>query len=70
VLELARLGVATRPGYPLPSNCRSDRISLFDIPEVDVSSTEVRRRGAADEPIDDLVPEAVAALIEELGLYA
>jgi nicotinate-nucleotide adenylyltransferase len=70
VLELARLGVATRPGYPLPSNCRSDRISLFDIPEVDVSSTEVRRRVAADEPIDDLVPEAVAALIEELGLYA
>jgi nicotinate-nucleotide adenylyltransferase len=69
VLELARLGVATRPGYPLPSNCRSDRISLFGIPEVDVSSTEVRRRVAAGEPIDDLVPEEVAALIRELGLY-
>jgi nicotinate-nucleotide adenylyltransferase len=69
VLELARLGVATRPGYPLPSNCRSDRISLFSIPEVDVSSTEVRRRVAAGEPIDDLVPEAVAALFEALDLY-
>ena len=69
VLELARLGVATRPGYPLPSNCRSDRISLFDIPEVDVSSTEIRRRVAAGEPIDELVPREVVALIEELGLY-
>jgi nicotinate-nucleotide adenylyltransferase len=69
VLELARLGVATRPGYPLPSNCRSDRISLFDIPEVDVSSTEVRRRVAAGEPIDAFVPAEVATLIEALGLY-
>jgi nicotinate-nucleotide adenylyltransferase len=70
VLELARLGVATRPGYPLPSNCRSDRVSLFDIPEVDVSSSEVRRRVVGGEPIDDLVPEAVAMVIRELGLYA
>jgi nicotinate-nucleotide adenylyltransferase len=69
VLELARLGVAARPGYPLPSNCRSDRISLFEIPAVDVSSTEIRRRVAAGEPVADLVPEAVAALIRELGLY-
>jgi nicotinate-nucleotide adenylyltransferase len=69
VLELARLGVATRTGYPLPSNCRSDRISLFDIPEVDVASTEIRRRVAAGEPIDALVPEAVEGLIVGLGLY-
>jgi nicotinate-nucleotide adenylyltransferase len=69
VLELARLGVATRPGYALPSNCRSDRISLFGIPEVNVSSTDVRRRVAASEPIGDLVPQAVADLIAELGLY-
>jgi len=69
VLELARLGVATRPGYPLPSNCRSDRVSLFDIPEIDATSTGVRRRVAAGEPIDDLVPETVGAVIDELGLY-
>jgi len=69
VLELARLGVATRPGHPLPSNCRSERISLFDIPEIDATSTEVRRRVAAGEPIGDLVSEGVALLIVELGLY-
>jgi nicotinate-nucleotide adenylyltransferase len=68
VLELARLGVAARPGYR-PEPVESDRIELFEIPAVEVSSSEVRRRVEAGEPIDDLVPEAVAALIEELGLY-
>jgi nicotinic acid mononucleotide adenylyltransferase len=36
---------------------------------VDVSSTEIRRRVAAGEPIDGLVSRRVAALIAELGLY-
>ena len=53
VLELARLGVATRPGVePLP-----------------VSSSEIRRRGAAGDPLDGLVPAPVAAEIARLGLY-
>jgi nicotinate-nucleotide adenylyltransferase len=66
VLELARLGVATRPGYLVAPR---DRVEVFEIPPVDVSSSEVRRRVAAGEPIDHFVPPAVAALIEELGLY-
>lgn len=67
VLELARLGVATRPGYaPEPP---SDRVELFAIPALDISSTEIRRRVAAGEPIGELVPPAVARLIEELGVY-
>lgn len=69
ILELARLGVATRPGYPREPVERSDRVQLFDIPAVDVSSSEVRRRVASGEPIAELVPEAVATLIAELGLY-
>lgn len=36
---------------------------------VDVSSTEIRRRIAAGEPISDLVPPAVEAYIKEQGLY-
>jgi nicotinate-nucleotide adenylyltransferase len=66
VLELTRLGVATRSGYLVAPR---DRVEVFEIPPVDVSSSEVRRRVAAGEPIDDLVPRAVAALIDETGVY-
>jgi nicotinate-nucleotide adenylyltransferase len=70
VLELARLAVAARPGYSAAAELgASDRVLVFEIEPVDVSSTEVRRRVAAGEPIDHLVPEAAAAEIERLGLY-
>jgi nicotinate-nucleotide adenylyltransferase len=76
VLKLARLGVATRPGYPasrlysvLARLERPERVAYFEIPPVEGSSTEVRRRVAAGEPIDDLVPPRVAELVRELGLY-
>ena len=66
VLELARLGVATRPGYLVaPRN----RVEVFEIPPVDVSSSEVRRRVEEGEAVDELVPPAVAGLIEQLGVY-
>jgi nicotinate-nucleotide adenylyltransferase len=76
VLELARLGVATRPGYERDELERArrrltdpSRVELFEIEPVPVSSTEVRARVARGEPIDALVPHAVAGLIAELGLY-
>jgi nicotinate-nucleotide adenylyltransferase len=76
VLEAARLGVATRPGYPrerleavLEHLPRRDRVVLFEIPAVPVSSSEVRERVARGEPVDGLVPPAVARLIADLGLY-
>lgn len=72
VLELARLGVATRPGYPreqldavLAQLERRDRVELFELEAVPVSSTEIRARIARDEPLDGLVPPAVAARIGE-----
>lgn len=42
---------------------------FVDVPPMDVSATEARRRLAAGEAVDDLVPEAVAAYIREHGLY-
>ena len=70
VLTRIKLAVGTRARYPLPDLSRyGDRIVPFDLASPDVSSSEVRRRIAAGEPIDDLVPPEVAKLIEELRLY-
>jgi nicotinate-nucleotide adenylyltransferase len=76
ILEHARLAVAARPGTSreqydavLRALERPDRVTFFELAPVEASSTEVRRRVAAGEPIHDLVPRAVASLIEELGLY-
>jgi nicotinate-nucleotide adenylyltransferase len=76
ILEHARLAVAARPGTPkkrfdavLQALERPDRVTFFELAPVEASSTEVRRRAAAGEPFDDLVPPAVAQLIRELGLY-
>jgi nicotinate-nucleotide adenylyltransferase len=76
ILERVRLGVATRPGYPaerlepvLAALRRPDRVELFEIPEVDVSSTDLRVRLARGDRVDELVPSEVARLVVERGLY-
>jgi nicotinate-nucleotide adenylyltransferase len=76
VLELARIGAATRPGSDLPgldrvirSLTRPERIELFPITPHAISSSGIRERVVLGLPIDDLVPAAVAAEIGRLGLY-
>ena len=76
VLELARLGVATRPGIDrgrldavLARLERPERVSFFEIEPLPVSSSDIRARSAAGEPIDGLVPAAVAAEVARLELY-
>jgi nicotinate-nucleotide adenylyltransferase len=76
VLRLARLGVAERSGTgraeverALGGLAGAERVTFFDMPRVDVSSSEVRRRLAAGEAVGDAVPAPVAAYIEEHGLY-
>ena len=73
VLELARLGVATRPGFDrglldtvLRSLERPDRVLFFDIEPNPAASRDIRA-GAA--PLELLVPPAVERLIRERGLY-
>ena len=39
------------------------------MPELPISGTEIRARAARGEPVDELVPLAVAAEIDRLGLY-
>jgi nicotinate-nucleotide adenylyltransferase len=70
VLKSVKLAIGTRAGYPLPDlSSYGNRIVPFELASPEVSSSEVRRRIEAEEPIDDLVPPEVAQLIEQLGLY-
>jgi nicotinate-nucleotide adenylyltransferase len=76
VLERTRLAVATRPGFPraeldgvLEQLDRPERVLFFEIEPNPAASTEVRARVADGEPLDGLVPGAVAELVAERGLY-
>ena len=76
VLELARLGVATRPGVDrgrldtvLARLERRERVSVFEIEPLHVSSSDIRARRAMGEPIDGLVPPGVAAEVARMELY-
>jgi nicotinate-nucleotide adenylyltransferase len=76
VLELARLGVATRPGTDLAALARvvaalerPERVEVFPITPLDVSSSEIRERAAEGLDLAGLVPAAVAGEIERLDLY-
>jgi nicotinate-nucleotide adenylyltransferase len=68
VLRLARLGVAARSGYAHPETTH-DRVLFFELEPGPVSSSEIREKVARGEPIDGLVPLAVAAEIAGRGLY-
>ena len=74
MLDLARLGVATRPGVDrgrldevLARLERPDRVAFFEIEPLPVSSSDIRARVAAGQSIDGLVPAAVEAEIARLG---
>ena len=81
---LAEFAVAARGGAarehvlqalaPLTAELAADsgggvRVSFLDMPELDVSASEIRRRIAAGEPYQALVGPAVASYIAEQGLY-
>lgn len=76
VLSLAQLAVATRRGTPrrsidgaLKDVSGGERAAFFEMPTIEISSTDIRRRVQSREPIRYLVPEAVANYIDEHRLY-
>ena len=76
VLEHARLAVATRPGYERDRLeevrgrlDRPERVVYFELLPIPISSRDIRARVGRGQPIDDLVPPAVARVVAELGLY-
>lgn len=69
ILNRSRILVAPRPNAPAPPDSLSAAYQVLDVPPCDLSSTEVRRRIVAREPLDDMLPKAVQRVIAEKGLY-
>jgi nicotinate-nucleotide adenylyltransferase len=68
VLEMARLGVMTREGEPMPTGVAAT-LQPVPVTRVDVSATQIRRRVAEGRSIRYLVPERVRDVIRREGLY-
>ena len=76
VVELAGLAVARRAGVAdadvdavLRSLGCEGRATMLEMPQFGVSSSAVRERAKRGRPLRYLVPEPVARLIEEKGIY-
>lgn len=71
VLKQCTLIATTRPNYDLelvPSEIR-DRVITYRITSFDMSATEIRNRIRKNTSVRYLVPEAVAAYIDQYQLY-
>ncbi len=76
VLELATVAIAKRRGTAkeavqeaLAQLKGGERASFFQMPRIGISSTMVRRRVRAGQPIRYFVPDGVMHYIEANGLY-
>lgn len=65
IRSLAMIAVAPRPGVEIAAGSAT----LIAMPEMDIASSEIRRRIAAGESIHGLVSPSVAALVAAEGLY-
>jgi nicotinate-nucleotide adenylyltransferase len=69
VRRLSTLVVVNRPGQIVP-DLPGWRVTRVEIPNLEISASEIRQRLADGRPIDGLVPPAAVRLIRKRGLYA
>jgi len=72
IKELATLAVVSRPGgKPAGEGLGPGwRMEAVDIPQLNISSTELRARAADGRPLDFLVPAAAVRCMRQRGMYA
>jgi nicotinate-nucleotide adenylyltransferase len=72
IQRLATLVVVNRPGAGRPAGLDGDgwRVEEVTVPNLEISSTDLRSRAATGRPLDYLVPEAAVHCLRARGLYA
>jgi nicotinate-nucleotide adenylyltransferase len=72
IQQLATLVVVNRPGSGRPRGLDGAgwRVAEVTVPNLEISSTDLRSRAADGRPLDYLVPEAAVRCLRSRGLYA
>jgi nicotinate-nucleotide adenylyltransferase len=72
VQRLATLVVVNRPGSPPPRALTGAgwRVAEVTVPNLEISSSDLRARAAEGRPLDYLVPAAGVRCIQARGMYA
>ena len=72
IQQLATLVVVNRPGAGRPQGLDGDgwRVAEVTVPNLEISSTDLRSRATDGRPLDYLVPEAAVRCLRSRGLYA
>jgi nicotinate-nucleotide adenylyltransferase len=71
IRRIAHIVVMTRPGFEAKSMSEEDRstMTICDVPEIEISSREIRRRVRQRHSIQYLVPTTVLDFITKNDLY-
>jgi nicotinate-nucleotide adenylyltransferase len=72
IQRLATLVVVNRPGAGRPAGLDGAgwRVEEVTVPNLEISSTDLRERAATGRPLDYLVPQAAVHCLRVRGLYA
>jgi nicotinate-nucleotide adenylyltransferase len=72
IQALATLVVVNRPGSGRPGALEVDgwRVAEVTVPNLEISSTDLRARAAEGRPLDYLIPDAGVRCIGARGMYA
>ena len=68
--DLVTFVAVERPGHELPrAHPVQQRVNIVRLPQLDISSTDLRKRYVKGRPTRYLVPDAVDAYVRSSGLY-